>query len=210
VLKGSRATLLEQRDNKNQAINQWSYQTIPCAELVPAAPYECPCIPPTGCMLLRTKYPLPIPITGLDDDLIQSVTSLDGGLRIDKSKFENEKYADGNKFTAKKPSMFLFNNYLYITILKKLSVVQITMLAQDPEQVWDYPSFCVVEGDCEDCCIDIMDREFPLSNNQTETAIQMAANELINIFTQMRKDNNNNAVDDTATVNMIHQPNSPQ
>lgn len=199
-----RETLLVQKANKNQPISQWVYQTLPCIELIPATQFECPCIPPSGCVILRSKYPIPIPTTALKGNLVQSVSSLDGSLIIDETDFATNKYTAGNKFTSKKPQRLFYNNYLFITIVKQLKVVQMTFIAKDPEQVWNFPSMC--EAECTDCCISPLDREFPLDNDTTDTAIQMASNELISIFTQMREDKFNNASDDTVNSNLVHNP----
>lgn len=204
----TRSSLLIQKNNKNQPISQFTYQTIPCIELVKAAPYECPCIPPAGCFLLRSKFPIPQPLTTLKGDLIQSVSSLDGNLIIDDVAFATNKYTPGNKYTAKKAQRFLYNDFLFVTILRELKVVQMTLVANNPEEVWNYPSFC--EADCVDCCLSPLDRPFPLDNDTTDTAIQMTANELISIFTQMREDKSNNSSDDTANSNLVHNPQQSQ
>lgn len=206
-LLGARATLLIQKSNKRQPFSQWIYQTIPCIELIPAAPYECPCIPPAGCVWLRSKNPFPEPLVGLEGNLIQSVTSLDGSMVFDLTTFATQKYESGNKYTAKKPKYLLYDKYLFVTVIKKLKVVTATVLANDPMQVWNFPSFC--QEDCADCCPDILENEFPLDRDLTETAIQMASNELIGIFVQLKKDNANDSVDDALVSNMIHQPNNP-
>ena len=203
-----RESLVIQKANKNQPISQWVYQTVPCVELVKAAPYECPCVPPSGCILLRSKFPFPIPVTALKGDLIQSVSSLDGNFIIDGTDFATNKYNEGNKYTSKKPQRFLYNNYLYITVVTQLKVVQVTMIAQNPEEVWNYPSFC--EEECTECCISPLDRRFPLDNDTTDVAIQLASNELISVFTQMRADIFNNTQDDTVNSNLVHNPQQQQ
>lgn len=200
-----RAKLLVQQSNKNQPISQWTYQTIPCIELIPAAPYECPCAPSSGCMLLRSKYPFPEPLISLKGELIQSVSSLDGNIIIDPITFATNKYSEGNKFTSKKPQRLLYNKYLFVTIIKVLKVIQVTQICENPEDAWNYPSLC--DTDCEECCKSPLDRVFPLDNDTIDTAIQMTANELISIFTQMREDKINNSSDDTANSNLVHNPN---
>jgi hypothetical protein len=201
----TRYTLLEQKANKNQPISQFAYQTIPCIELVQAAIYECPCVPAAGCMVLRSKFPIPKPIVALRGNLIQSVSSLDGSLILDDSTFAMNKYSEGNKYTAKKPQRLIYNDYLFVTVSKYLKVVQMTLLAENPEEVWNYPSFC--EEECIDCCMSPLERLFPLDRGSIDTVIQMTANELISIFTQMREDKINNTSDDTVNSTIVHNPN---
>ena len=214
-LLGVRAKLIVQQSNKNQPISQWTYQTIPCIQLIQAASYECPCIPAAGCMLLRSKYPIPEPIIALKGSLIQSVSSLDGSLILDDTTFSMSKYSSGNKFTSKKPQYLVYKDYLFVTISKYLKVVQMTLVAENPEEVWNFPSFCEsfpdscddTTNECTDCCMSPLDRVFPLDSDTIDTAIQMASNELISVFTQMREDKFNNSSDDTVNSNIIHTPN---
>lgn len=200
-LKRSRADVIIQKSNKNQPIVQWAYQTIDCVELVLSSPFECPCITDTGCMVLRSKYKFPTPLTAISGDLIQSITSLDGDLSIDKTTFATHKYAKGNKFTSKKPRFYFYNEYLFITVLKRLEVVSVSLLAEDFIEAWQYPSAC---EDCEDCCVDIYERPFPLDSQNIKTVVLMTSERLINTFLQMQKDNNSDAMDNIGTVNMIH------
>ena len=204
----TRSSILIQKANKNQPFSQWVYQTIPCIELIQATPYECPCVPPSGCTLLRSKYQIPRPVTALKGDLIQSVSSLDGSLIIDDTTFSTNKYTQGNKYVSKKPQRFLYNDYLYVTILKQLKVIQMTLIAENPEDVWKYPSFC--DADCTDCCLSNLERDFPLDSDTTDTVIQLTTNELISIFTQMREDKFNNSSDDTVNSNIVHNPQQAQ
>ena len=199
----SRATLSVQKFNKGQKFSQWDYLTISCLELVPAEKHECPCLPPTGCVVLKSKYPLPKFITGIDKDIIQSISSIDGSLILDQIDFATNKYLKGNKYTSKKPHYYIYNDYLFVTVTKALKIVQVTALFEDPIAVWTYPSLC----DCADCCLDIYEKEFPLADNMMDTAADMAAQKLLAIFVQMREDKNNDASDNAGTAGaMIHQP----
>lgn len=200
-----RYTLLEQKSNKNQPISQFAYQTLPCIELITAAAYECPCVVASGCSLLRSRYPIPKPVVALKGELIQSVSSLDGSLIIDDTSFATNKYSEGNKYTSKKPQYFIYNGYLFVTVLRVLKVIQMTFLAENPEEVWNFKSFC--DEECTDCCMNPLERLFPLDQGTTDTAIAMASNELISVFTQMREDKFNNSSDDTVNSNLVHNPN---
>lgn len=200
----ARSSVLRQMLNKNQKVSDWLYQSLPCVELVKAPITECPCIPANGCSILRTKYKLPNPITGINDMEIRAVTTMDGGIRLDPTTFENVKYLIGNKFTGKKPHYYIKNEYLYVTSLKALRGIVITGLWGDPVEAQQFPSLC---SDCENCnCVDIMDTDFPVDNDLMKTIIQMVADELISVFRQMDSDDQNNAEDDTKSLGLIHQP----
>lgn len=203
ALLTARSTLLIQKYNKNQQISQWCYQTLPCLELVPATPGECPCLPTGGCIILKSRHPLPNLITGIDRDLTQNVTSLDGTVIFDPTTFSTRKYAVGEKYVSKKPQYIVYNEYLYVTVLTKLKAITITSLFEDPIEVAQFPSLC--EEACD--CFDIYSMEFPLDRDTMRTAIDMVVSELIELFTQMQQDDRNDSVDEASGGKaMVHQP----
>lgn len=198
----ARSTLLGQKLDKGQVLSQWENITLPCVELVLAESNECPGVIQAGCQLLKSKYPLPKLIASMDGDELQSVTSLNGELHLDPTTFSTNKYNEGNRYTSKKPQYFIYNEYLYVTILKRLQVVQVTAPFDDPVEAWLFPSMCETLT-----CIDIYEKDFPATNKLMNTIIGMAVQELLSIFTQMRQDKNNDASDDTTTAGgMLHTP----
>lgn len=196
VLVPNRAKLLVQKINKRQRINQSIYQTVPCVELVKALPYECPCVPPLGCTIYRTKYQLPELLSGHTKHAIQSVTSLVGDIIYSETSWTAKKYQKGLKYTSHKPDYYIRNNYLYITHKGGPDMITITALFQDPIQAEKFSSQNCNE-DCEDCdnCVSMLDRDFPISRDLVDTLIQMCLEELLNIFSKTVPDNTNNTTD---------------
>lgn len=192
----SRARLVSQQAKKKQILSQWTYQTLPCVELVEVSPYECPCIPPKGCTILRTKHELPNPITSYSNHLIQSVTSLDGSIIYSEIGWIEKKYKNASKYISKKPDFFIRNNYLYITHTSGPKLISITGLFNDPFEVMEYPSYCddCEDGGCNDC-LSPLDTEFPIDSDMIDTLIEMAVNELLGVFTKSREDITNNSKD---------------
>ena len=188
-----RAKLISQESKKNQKVNQWNYQTLPCVELEKAPIHECPCLPPVGCSILKTKVKLPKPLTNLNNHLIQSVSSLDGSIIYSEVTWNEKKYKSSNKYTSNKPDYFIRNEYLYITHRNGPKVISITGLFEDPLEVEDYPSFCP-ENDMLDC-ISPLDKDFPIDNDMVDTLIEMSANELVVLFSQNQEDLSNNSRD---------------
>lgn len=204
ALLSSRSIILQQQASKKQKPTQWSYQVLPCVELTSVPLHECPCVPPSGCDVLRTKYQLPTPVNGLDKYLIQSVTSLDGSIKFDPTRFDTSKYSTGAKFTSKNSKFYIKNQYGFITIKKLLSGLTIIGLFDDIIEAKQFPSVC---GDCAECeCEDIMDMEFPIDGNLIRPLLQLAYEELISMMKQIKEDKTNNASDDTSVGTMIHQP----
>lgn len=189
-----RSKLVSQEAKKKQKINQWSYQTLNCVEMVPAPIHECPCLPPLGCDILKSKFPIPKPLTDLNVHLIQSVTSLDGTIIFSEIGWNEKKYKKDSKYTSKKPDYFIRNGHLYITVLKGLKVITMTGLFDDPIEVYNFPSFCEDCVDCQDC-ISPLDMEFPIDNDMVDTLVDMCKIELLEQFSQMTEDLTNNTSD---------------
>ena len=215
TLLGFRSRLLIQKINKRQPVSQWVYQTLNCVELVKAKPYECPCLPPVGCTIMKTKYPLPQPLTGLmEGHMIQSVTSLDGSVIYSETTWEQKKYKKGSKYTADKPDFYIRDGYLFITTKKGPKAITITGLFQDPLEVYAYPSICGKEECVEEgpqvaansddplipptiCpeCESPLNKDLPFENDMEGTLIEMTAKELIENFNRNREDISNNSRD---------------
>tara|TARA_R110000803_G_scaffold45536_1_gene95917 strand:+ start:15 stop:749 length:735 start_codon:yes stop_codon:yes gene_type:complete len=201
----TRAKLLSQKLNKRQPISQWVYQTLDCVELVEALPYECPCLPAVGCKILRTKNKLPQPLLGMmNGNGIQSVTSLEGSITFSETTWKNKKYSAGSKYTSSKPDYYLRNDYLYVTTKGSPKVISITGLFDDPVEAEKFPSICgdtpCKEGSltpADGCpeCMGPLDKELPIDLSMVDTLIELASNELINVFNQSREDTSNNSMD---------------
>lgn len=189
-----RSKLISQEAKKKQKINQWSYQTLNCVELIKAEVHECPCLPPIGCEILRSKYPIPKPLTNLNSHLIQSVTTVDGNVVFSEIGWTEKKYKKANKYTAEKPDYYIRNGYLYITHRMGLKLITITGLFDDPLAAINFPSYC---PDCVDCdeCQSPLDMEFPIDNDMIDTLIEMCKEELLGQFSQMIEDKTNNTSD---------------
>lgn len=193
----TRARLISQEAKKKQRISQWNYQTIPCVELIKVPTHECPCIPPLGCEILRSKYKLPYPLTGLSGDLIQSVMSIDRSTKIDLITINAINALKGNKYANKKENYFIESGYLYISTPTTIDVVKVIGLFEDPIEVKKYESFC---GSCKECieCIDYNEELFPIENDMIDALVQLTIEELIILFGQTVQDETNNASDDAS------------
>ena len=208
ALQNARSTVIRQQSNKSQHINDNCYQDLSCVELEQTAIHECPCVPPAGCKILKTKHPIPTQISDLEANLINYVMTLDGGVRLDPTDFESVKNLKGNKFTSKKPRYYMKGQYLYVTTYTLLKAVVINGLFDDPIEAYTYPSMCNCYG-CE--CKEVTEYEFPIDNNSLKQVVALAVDECVIMFKQMSQDRNANAVDDDIdTGSMIHTPNTQQ
>lgn len=209
ALMSARSTLIQQQLDKSQSPGQWAYQVLPCIELITANVHECPCVPATGCTMLRSKFRLPKTIIGLSASVIRSITTLDGKTRFDDTQFETAKYNIGNKYTAYKSNFLIFNEYLFLTSKKFLKAVTGLGLFTDIVEVYMFPSAC---SKCEDCnCRDFTELNLPIDGRLETALIQIANQELIDLFEQTEQDKSNNTSDDnTKSGKMIHNPNEAQ
>lgn len=191
-----RSKLLSQQSKKRQHISQWNYQTIPCVELIKAQPNECPCIPPIGCAIYRTKEQLPKPLNNLDKHLFQSVTSIDGDIIFSETSWIEKKYKSSNKYTSNKPDFYIRSNHLYVTLTENVPrVISITGLFEDPLEVNSFPSFCNTALSEEEICQTPFEKEFPFDAQQLDTLIEMCIKELVLLFSQGLEDQTNNGMD---------------
>lgn len=190
----TRSKLISQEAKSKQKINQWSYQTLNCIELVEAPLHECPCLPPVGCTILKSKYPLPKPLTDYNSHLIQSVTSIEGDVIFNEVSWTEKRYKSKSKFTANKPDYFIRNNYLYITHRSGLKVVSITGVFQNPFEVLKFPSLC---EDCKSCidCLSPLEMEFPIDEDSIDTLVELSLIELVDRFNNNSEDLTNDSKD---------------
>jgi hypothetical protein len=191
-----RSNLISQRINKHQKVSQWNYQTLPCVQLQKATYNECPCIVDTSCEVLRSVYKLPKAMVGLSSHLIQSVSSIDGSILFTEVTWEEKKYKKDNKYTNTKPDFLIRNDgYLYATLKKGTPlIISVTGLWEDPNEVYNFPSYCDNAEDSTDCT-SMLDREFPIQYEQIDTLIEMAAVELLDRFSKGREDLSNDSKD---------------
>jgi hypothetical protein len=190
----TRNRLVAQQLNRTQKVNQWVYQVLHCVELIVAPVYECPCVPPVGCTIYRSKFKLPKPLNSYSQHAIQSVTTIDGEIVFDEITWEEKRMKSHNRYTANKPDYFIKNDYLYVTQKTGPTLLTLQGLFDDPIEAYKYPSKC---DDCVDChdCFSPLDMEFPIDGNQIDTLVEMARTEILQDFSSNREDSSNNGAD---------------
>lgn len=175
-----RGLLFNQKANKRQFIGQSAYQYLPCVEMIKAPLHECPCAPPSGCTILRSKHTLPEILTDNTGDMIKTVSSLDGDMIFSKTTWNEKKYKKGNKYTGNKPDYFIRDNYLYVTQPHNSpGIVSLEAVFKDPLEAYNFLNFC--EEDCKDCknCDSVLEKEFPIDSSMEEALITMSSEELV-------------------------------
>ena len=187
----ARERVLVQQYNKGQKISQWCYQTIPCLEFISVPVIECPCVPPLGLHMLRSKSKIPAVMSGIDKHLFQSVTSLDGQVKYDETTWDTYRYIAGNKYTKTDVSFFVKGDYIWLTSKKKPQKVVVTVLAADP-LAWYNLQQC-----CEEApCTNMLDKPFPIDGLSFEAVSALALQFLVEFFSSRKEDKLANTSDD--------------
>ena len=199
-----RSTLVFNKLNKRQYISQWNFQTLPCVELILVEGNDCPCFVPIGCQILRSKEKLPKPINSLSNHHLQSVTSIDGSIIFSETSWRGKNWSVDDKYTGATPDYFIKDNYIYITVTRKLKAITIIGLFNDPVEVDNMPMACDDETVSPICSNSPMDVEFNIDEDLIDTLIELAVRELVLLFTQMTEDVVNDSIDNSVRINRGH------
>lgn len=190
-LLSSRTLLIKREIDKRRQVSDWIVQTIKCAELEVVKQNECPCAIPPGCKALRTKYKIPKPVQSAIGPELESVTTMDGGVVYSKTDWVRKRYKSGNKFTSHQPDYMIKDNYLYLIHKGNLlKYITIGGVFEDPYQA------ALVEGCGGGECIQPYDVDFPIDQHLMDAVMQMAVQELVQIFKSIPEDSNNDASED--------------
>lgn len=111
-----RTSYIKRSKISRQGIGRENVQTIPCMKMEEADTNICPCRPPTGCLWLKTKEPIPKSI------YLTSVTNSNAAFKADYvewSQFKNKINSRANKSntryytildTGEGPYIYLYND----------------------------------------------------------------------------------------------------
>lgn len=197
----TRTRLLSEQINKKQKISDWNYQTLSCVELIKVPNHQCPCIPPSGCEILRSKYKLPKPLTSFNSNMIKAVSSIDGSIKYSEISLLEKNYSKGNRYTIHKPDYFILDGYLYLThSLNGPRIATITALFENPSEVKEFENFC--GENCVECdeCISPLDQEFPVDADKVDLIVEFSVKELVEAFNVYgREDVTPNSMDDSVS-----------
>lgn len=190
----ARQNLIYQKNQSGAKINPWNYQTLTCVELINVPTHECSCLPELDCGILRTKYKLPKPITLLGSLQIHLVATVDGSIVYEHTSRKKQRWNKGNKYKSKKPQWYLQNEYLYVNDKDASNVILIEGIFEDPWEAKKFPNACGGSSDTT-FCESPFDQEFPIDSDLIEPMVQMAVQELIQLFSQNTEDQTNNSQD---------------
>jgi hypothetical protein len=190
-LVSARTLLIKREIDKKRQVSDWIVQTINCLELEVALPNECPCAIPPGCTALKSVNKIPKPVQSAIGPELEFVTTMDGNTVYSKTNWVKKRYKSGNKYTADSPDYSIKNDYLFLIHAGKLlKYITVGGVFEDPLDI-PYANGCN-EGDC----IDPYEVDFPIDLHIMDALIQMATQELIEVFKSIPPDDENNATQD--------------
>lgn len=192
VLSDIRSTLINQKLNKKQPLNDSCYIILDCVELIEVDEHNCPCVPASDCKVLRTKHKLPQSIISMDTGSLSWVMSVDGDIRIDKTTRVGYRNLKGNKYTSGSPRYILEGGHLYLYGRNLPKTLKIKMIPSDSIEAQRYPNMCNGE---EEPCINVMDMNFMFEPDAMSTLITMTYEILVAPFSQAIEDQTNDGRD---------------
>lgn len=173
-----RARFLYERKQKKVPHSRWNIQTIPCISLQEVDRNECPCLPPSGCIWMKSIFPVPRPIYG---NYI-SVTSVLGNKTYEYIRWESFEDILNSRFKAEREKPYhTFKNYgselhLYILSDSDKETVTATLIPEDPLEVLAYPNCGVQTHICTP-----LDQEFVIDAEALPVIYEMMFEKLIRV-----------------------------
>jgi hypothetical protein len=190
-----RARYLNERRIKKVPHSRQNIQTIPCIKLKKTDMNECPCLPDSECVFLKSSYPVPKSIFGS----YISVTSTLGNKTYDYLRWDafEDRLNSYIKSERIKPYYTLKNlgaeTYLYVYSDNKKEVVSATLIAEDPLEVAEFPNCNKKTKLCNP-----MDYSFPVDNEELSTILDLMFNKLIQVKQTAQPELYNNKEPDTS------------
>lgn len=201
VLYTVKSMLIRQEIGRNKETSPRNLDYLECIPMAKAEAHDCPCAPPSGCLILKSTCKIPRPINTKYGELV-NVTSIDGSTTFPKTSWIAKSKKKGNKYTSKTRDSFFKNDYLYITVPKADGLPLKTVTVSGVfENISDF--FCSYCEDCDDInnCLSPLDMEFKLDSSSIENLISLTVQELVRTFSSQQDDKLNNSNDDIQEQN---------
>lgn len=192
-LCSARSLFVKREIDKKRQVSDWIIQTISCLELEEAHPNDCPCLPPPGCKMLKSKHKLPKPIQSVVGPEMEAVTNMDGTVIYSKTNWVKKRYKSGDKFTSNNPDYFIKDEYLFLTERSMLTYISLSGVFEDPLAP-------VYLNACLDKCIHPHEEEFPIDGHLMDVVIQATVQELVQTFKALPSDDKNDGTEDKMVV----------
>jgi len=182
-----RDTLLFNKSNKKQKLNSETYQSFKVELIETPNTFNANLFNFKENKLMKSGSKLPKMTMRLDREQIEYVNDLESNLSLKQTEWQLFKYARANKYTSKLPVYFIKDGYLYVSAPKLIDSVEMSAVYFDPYEVANYLGLTYF----------ILDLDFPIDEDLSDTLVEMCSKELILMFTQMQEDKNADGTDDS-------------
>lgn len=189
IAKTVRSKILYEQEQKNINFKkEYFLQTISCVKFKEVDWNECKLKPASGCKLLKSDKPIPMPIGGtlenvFSDSLIKYNKTTINKLSIPNTRFD---------FLKRNQSYFLRNigdeTFLYLISTENPKWLNIEGLFEDEEAVKLY---------CGDECFSLLDSIFYIDNRLIDTLIKLVLDEILKVYQRSIKDNTSDGIDNS-------------
>lgn len=193
VAKTIRGYLLTNQINKGQIVSDWNYTVLSCIKMVPVSSIQCKCFSHLGCTIYRSEKKLPKILNSLDRHIIEWVMKLDNSYIIEPTTRSEALYNNGNKYTKKRLKYVIEKGYLYINSQSSPGMIAMKAMYTDPVEAEKFNEESC--GDTVESCLSVKEKDFQLDEDLIRPLIQLASEELIQIFSKMREDKTNDSSD---------------
>ncbi len=180
-----RAMLISQAISKKQDISDTWVQIISCLDLEQVDSSEC-CEVTTDCYIIRTVQEISTTIETWMDNTILKVT-LPTGEIITKSNPYKAQYSSYSKYTANKPTWFIKNNRIYITVEQLWEKINVWGIFENPSEL---STFVSCGGDS---CF-TYESEYPCSLKMANDITNIVLKTKVYPYLQLPADNTNDSL----------------
>ncbi len=153
ILNEIRELLVKREVDKKNRISEVYVQTAPCVPMILVPNTECPELD-YGCKILRTKEPIPQPISHNKGDGIRAVGSVDSTEYYQRTNPERAVWDKYAPLTGSLRKYLYRDRHIYITNESEISDILIRGLFFQPEELARYNS-------TEKICFDWASTEYP-------------------------------------------------
>ena len=188
IMNTVRGTLYSRRLRRYFKLSDWDIKRY-CIGLEKALSHDCSCVK-VGCLVLKSKYPLPEPLSSRFKEMI-TVYDLSGN-ELEKVSEKEQKTNIYDDIKNQVPTYSITNNYLVIWNNLDFKAVEVEGLWYDETQ-WASIKYCdPVTGDDLDFCFDLDTTEYGLDPD-LELPLYQEVLKLLGIALSLPEDRTNDS-----------------
>jgi hypothetical protein len=194
-LLDTRSEILSEIHSSGQQLGPQNFQTLSCVELESVTKtHEMPCIPPSGCIWLRSSKPIPRFIK------ISSVSDIEGHENISFVEWTKAKIKFNSRHKGNRDKKYYTirdsgeGSYIYILNDDFLKVVSVSAVFEDPRLAREFPG---CERDLTKIICNPWDTPFKVDAGLRNKILKSAWQILPALRGSTISDTDNNSLDDT-------------